>query len=90
LVNDTLDAMLGNLMHALPEGAAFLEILQDLTEDEKYEVVRDSLGLHTGNMFVTPKEVDAVVTRLANIIANALNIALHPGIGKEDINRFMA
>ena len=39
-------------------------------------------------MFVTPKEVDAVVERLANIIANAINIAIQPGITMEDINRF--
>ena len=42
----------------------------------------------TGNLFVTPKEVDAVVDRLANIIANSINIALHPGITLEDINKY--
>jgi spore protease len=40
-------------------------------------------------MFVTPKDIDAVVNRLAGIIANALNIALHPGIDASDINRYL-
>jgi spore protease len=39
-------------------------------------------------MFVTPKEVDEVVDCLVNIIANGINIALHPGIDNNDINRF--
>jgi spore protease len=42
-----------------------------------------------GAMFVTPKDVDAVISRLSNIIANALNIVLHTGISKDDINRYM-
>ena len=37
---------------------------------------------------MTPKEVDAVVDRLANIIANSINIALHPGITLADINKY--
>jgi spore protease len=41
-------------------------------------------------MFVTPKDIDAVINRLTNIIANALNMALHPGIDASDINRYMS
>ena len=51
-------------------------------------MIADILGPYTGNMFVTPKEVDAVVDRLANIIANSINIAIHPGITMEDINKY--
>jgi len=89
LVNDTLDLMLDGMRAAMPDGEWFLGALQSLSDDEKYSYIRESLEPYAGNLFVTPKEVDAVVTRLAAIIANALNIALHPGITKEDINRFM-
>ena len=51
-------------------------------------MITDILGPYTGNMFVTPKEVDAVIDRLANIIANSINIALHPGVTMEDINKY--
>ena len=36
----------------------------------------------------TLEEVDAVVDRLANIIANSINIAIHPGVTMEDINKY--
>jgi len=89
LVNDTMDRMLGEMIEKAGEGSPFYEMLQELDSDEKYQLIVDILNPYAGNMFVTPKEVDAVVNRLANIIANAINIAIHPGITTEDLNRYL-
>ncbi len=88
LINDTMDRMLEEMIAQTKEGSAFYEMLQSMDTEEKYRLIVEILNPYVGNMFVTPKEVDAVVDRLANIIANAINIALHPGITMEDINRF--
>ena len=88
LVNDTMDHILDEMMAQTPKGSAFYETLKTLEQDEKYQMIADILGPYTGNMFVTPKEVDAVVDRLANIIANSINIAIHPGVTMEDINKY--
>lgn len=88
LVNDTMDRILGEMMQQTEKGSAFYQTLQSLEQEEKYQMITDILGPYTGNMFVTPKEVDAVVDRLANIIANAINIAIHPGVTMEDINKY--
>ena len=88
LVNDTMDRILGEMMQQTEKGTAFYQTLQSLEQEEKYQMIADILGPYTGNMFVTPKEVDAVVDRLANIIANAVNIAIHPGVTMEDINKY--
>ncbi len=88
LVNDTMDRILDEMIRQTKEGSAFYTMLHDLEQEEKYQMIADVLGPYTGNLFVTPKEVDAVVDRLANIIANGINIALHPGITMEDINRY--
>ena len=89
LVNDTMDRILGEMMQQTEQGSAFYQTLQSLEQEEKYQMITDILGPYTGNMFVTPKEVDAVVDRLANIIANAINIAIHPGVTMEDINKYV-
>ncbi|MDR2903628.1 MAG: GPR endopeptidase [Clostridiales bacterium] len=89
LVNDSLDQMLSSMISELPEDSAFFEMLNNLESEEKYTLIRNVLDPYAGNMFVAPKEVDAVIERLSNIIANAVNIALHPGITKEDINRYL-
>jgi len=90
LVNDTLDLMIGHMLDDVKKnGGEFYQMLSDLQEEEKYSLITQILSGYTGNMFVTPKEVDEVVKRLSGIIANALNISLHKGITKDDINRYM-
>jgi spore protease len=89
MVNDTMDKILGSMMQESPGGTEFYSMLNNLSHEDKYSLIREILDPYTGNMFVTPKEVDAVIERLSNIIANAVNIALHPGITREDINRYM-
>ncbi len=89
LVNDTMDMMLNQMIASTDKGSEFFEMLKDLEDTEKYGLITEILNPYSGNMFVTPKEVDAVVERISGIIANSINIAVHTGITREDINRFM-
>ena len=89
LINDTMDSMLEDMISYVEKGSEFYEMLKDLGADNRYPVIKDILDPYAGNMFVTPKEVDAVIERLSNIIANSINISVHPGITKEDINRYI-
>ena len=89
LVNDTMNRMLAEMTREAEKGSAFYQMLKELEDDEKYSLIKDVLDPYAENMFVTPKEVDAVIDRLTNIIANAVNIALHPGIDSEDINKYI-
>lgn len=89
LVNDTIDLMIDSLINEIKEGHQFYEMLKNLDKDEKLNLINNILNPYTGNLFVTPKEVDAVIERLSKIIANAINIAMHPSIDFEDINRYI-
>jgi len=92
-VNDALDLFLQGMAEETPEqirdGAEFFRMLNSLEEQDKYNIIRNTIHPHVGNMFVTPKEIGEVVRWLSNIIANGINMAMHAGISKEDINRFM-
>jgi len=88
LVNDTMDSILENMAEQSEENGAFYRMLSRLKEEDKYKMITSILDPYTGNMFVTPKEVDAVIDRLSNIIANGINIALHPGVNMADISRY--
>ena len=92
-VNDTLDMFLTQMAEDatedLKDGAEFFRMLNELEDRDKYAIIRNTLDPHVGNMFVTPKEIGEVVKWLSNIIANGINIAMHQGIDKDDINRFM-
>ncbi|MGE4215170.1 MAG: GPR endopeptidase [Anaerotignaceae bacterium] len=85
LVNDTMDTMLTQMKQATDKGTQFYDMLENMEGEERYQLIYDLLDPYAGNMFVTPKEVDAVIDRLSGIIASAINSALHPGIEIEDM-----
>ena len=64
-------------------------MLDDIEGEERYTLINDLLTPYAENMFVTPKEVDAVIDRLADIISNAINIAIHPALTTDDINKYV-
>ena len=92
-VNDALDMFLAELAHdspaSLKDGADFFAMLNELEDIDKKKVIKNTLDPVIGSMFVTPKEIGEVVRWLSNIIANAINMSMHKGITKDDINRFM-
>lgn len=92
-VGDAMDMFLKQLANDAPEsikdGASFFTMLNDLEDCDKHTIIKNTLDPVTGNMFVTPKEIGEVVGWLSNIIANGINMAMHKGITKDDINRFM-
>ena len=64
-------------------------VFNGLEPGERYALINEMLTPYAENMFVTPKEVDAVIDRLALIISTALNMALHPGLDRKDIELFV-
>lgn len=90
LVNDTMDRILDEMTKQTEKNTVFYEMLRSMESEEKYELITELLDPYAENMFVTPKEVDAVVDRLSGVIAGAVNLALHPGVTMEEIQRFQA
>ena len=89
LINDSMDAMMVDMMSHVEQGSDFYKMLDELGSENRYPVIKELLDPCGGNMFVTPKEVDAVVEWLSNIIANGINISLHKGITMDDVNRYI-
>lgn len=90
LVNDTMDKMLSVMREQTAQTNPFYQMLTDMETEEKYTLISELLNPYAENMFVTPKEVDAVIERLSRIIANAINVSLQPQISLEDMNRYTA
>ena len=53
------------------------------------KIIDDVLSPFQGNLMVTPKEIDELIKTSAKIIAGALAISLHPGIDREDYERYL-
>ncbi len=88
LANDTIERLIEAFLSQKRKDNEFYDMLNRMAEEEKYQLIKEVLEPYSENMFVTPKEVDAVIENIVNIIANSINIAIHPGIKQEDINRY--
>ena len=50
---------------------------------------RELLGTELGNMIVTPRDIDMIISNCATLIAGGINHALHPGLSSEEIAQMM-
>ena len=89
MANDTIDLVIDDMIKQAPQDSDFYNMLKDIDRNEKYELIQEVLEPYVGNLIVTPKEVDDIIGRISNIVANGVNIALHKGITLQDVNRYV-
>ena len=79
LTIDVLDLAIDNLIEVSQENSEFYKMLTKLKEEEKYQLIKDSLDPYDKNLIVTPKDIDETIENLAIILSEGLNRSLHPG-----------
>ncbi len=89
VANDTLDLLIDAMIKEAPEGTEFYKMLKSINRDEKYALIQEVLKPYVGSLIVTPKEIDELIDKMARVVANGLNIALHQGITLDDVNRYI-
>ncbi|NLW40452.1 MAG: GPR endopeptidase [Tissierellia bacterium] len=89
MVNDTMDLIIGSMKDAAKVGSEFYSILEQISNEDKYQLIREVLEPFMPNVVVTPKEIDLIIDDLSIIIGNGLNMALHHGIDLQDVNRYI-
>lgn len=89
LTNDTIELVINAFSKHTKVGSQFYNMLKELKKEEKYELIKEVLEPYSANIIVTPKGVDEIIVNLSQIIANGINIALHPGIDLKDVNRYI-
>lgn len=89
LINDSMDLIINSMKAEAESGGEFYNILDQLSNEDRYSLIEEVLNPFMGNVIVTPKDIDLLIDDLSIIIANGLNIALHPGIDLKDVNRYL-
>ena len=59
-------------------------------EETLTQSVERVVSRQLGDLIVTPREVDALVERMAGILAEGINLALQPGLEADEIEQMMA
>lgn len=75
---DSLDLFIQKLQ----EEANSNEFLNQLQEEDKYEMIKQVLAPEDYNFIVTPKEIDELIENMSSIVARGINIAVQ----EENIN----
>lgn len=89
MVNDTMELIISAMKEQSNVGSQFYNMLDEMENDDKHTLIREVLNPYLGNVMVTPKEIDGLINDLSVVVANGLNISLHPGIDLKDVNRFL-
>lgn len=79
LTSDVLDMAIDNLINQSYAEGDFYSMLKQLKEEEKYNLIKESLDPYDKNLIVTPKDIDDTIENLSIIISEGLNRSLHPG-----------
>lgn len=89
MANDTIDLVIDNLIAEAGKDNEFYKMLKNINKNEKYQLIREVLSPYIGDLMVTPKDIDTIIESISKIIANGINIALHPSIHLKDVNRYL-
>lgn len=89
MANDTIDMVIDDLMTQTEQGKEFYNMLKSINRDEKFQLIQEILSPYSADLMVTPKDVDSIIDKISKIVANGINIALHPSIHLKDINRYI-
>jgi spore protease len=89
MANDTIDLVIDSMIAGASKGSEFYKMLKEMNRDEKYKLINEVLYPYFGHLMVTPKEVDRLIEDSSVVIADGLNVALHPGIDTKDLGRYI-
>ncbi|MDR3595018.1 GPR endopeptidase [Clostridium sp.] len=90
IANDTIDLVIDSLIKNSSSGTDFYKMLKSIDKNEKERLIKEVVSSQTsGDMIVTPKDIDLVISSLSKIIANGINMAVQPNMNMEEINKFM-
>jgi len=89
MANDTIDMVIDNLIKEAEKETGFYEMLKNINREEKMALINEVLSPHIGTLMVTPKEIDGFIEDISYVVADGLNISLHPGIHMDDVHRFI-
>lgn len=70
------------------KNSAFVNLFENLSDEENYQLISETLPQELSSLFVTPKEIDSIMEYLASIVSNGINIAVHPCMTLDDINKY--
>lgn len=77
MANDTIELMLENINKKGSQNESDYDKIKQMEDDEKYSLIKEVLNPYVGDLVVTPKEIDTIITSVSDVVSQGINYALH-------------
>jgi spore protease len=77
MANDALELMVDTITKQAEEGTEFYQMLKNMQQGDKYDLIKEILSPYVGDLVVTPKEIDSIISNVSGVVADAINVAMH-------------
>jgi spore protease len=84
IANDTITTL---IEHA--HFNRFFKSMQNLSPADRQSIVSQVLPAAMGDLMVTPKEIDTLISDIAQVVAGGINSAMHPHIDYDNIHMYL-
>jgi spore protease len=84
IANDTVNTLMA---HA--HFGRYFKSMQNLSPTDRQAIVRQVLPEAMGDLMVTPKEIDTLISDISSVVAGGINSALHPHIDYDNIHMYL-
>lgn len=83
------NSAINQLMEEFKTSPTLYQIYKNLRPDAVQGILDNVLKPFAGDLMVTPKEVDELITNISKIIASGITMALHPAIDAEEAAQYL-
>ena len=76
MANDTIELMIENMDKNTSQNTNDYDRIKPMGQDEKYNLIKEVLNPFVGDLVVTPKEIDEIITSVSDVVSQGINYAL--------------
>ena len=76
MANDTIELMLENIEKTSSQMTSDYDRIKPMNQEEKYDLIKEVIKPFVGDLVVTPKEIDEIISSVADVVSQGINHAL--------------
>ena len=76
MANDTIELMLENIEKTSSQTVNDYDKIKPMNQEEKYDLIKEVIKPFVGDLVVTPKEIDEIISSVADVVSQGINHAL--------------
>ena len=80
VANDSIEMLTRSVQSVAGEDSQLYKAFKALDSEGRYNLIKEVLSPYSGNLIVTPKDVDEIIDNISAVVADGINSAIFMGI----------